>query len=125
MLYREIIAVCSQIHTKHVNTLCGQNVEFLNTSINPLKAELNPICHLLALLGAHHIFHVSGLRVKVVVDIVSTGLRTANYSEIPVTWEKLLLVDASNDTTRVTDEGPVSGIGSRAQRGEGINRFNP
>jgi hypothetical protein len=26
MLYREIIAVCSEIHTKHVNTLCGQNV---------------------------------------------------------------------------------------------------
>ena len=32
--------------------------------INPLNTELNPICHLLALLGAHHIFHVSGLRVK-------------------------------------------------------------
>jgi len=29
MLYKEIIAVCSQIHTKHINTLCGQNVEFL------------------------------------------------------------------------------------------------
>ena len=29
MLYREIIAVSSQIHTKHINTLCGQNVEFL------------------------------------------------------------------------------------------------
>ena len=28
MLYREIIAVCSEIHTKHINTLCGQNVEF-------------------------------------------------------------------------------------------------
>ena len=28
--------------------------------INHLNAELNPICHLLALLGAHHIFHVSG-----------------------------------------------------------------
>jgi len=27
--------------------------------INPLNAELNPICHLLALLGAHHILHVS------------------------------------------------------------------
>jgi len=27
MRYREIIAVCSQIHTKHTNTLCGQNVE--------------------------------------------------------------------------------------------------
>jgi len=33
-------------------------------SFNPLNAKLNPICHLLALLGAHHIFHVSGLRVK-------------------------------------------------------------
>jgi len=29
-----------------------------------LNAELNPVCHLLAILGAHHIFHVSGLRVK-------------------------------------------------------------
>jgi hypothetical protein len=28
MLYREIIAACSEIHTKHINTLCGQNVEF-------------------------------------------------------------------------------------------------
>jgi len=28
MLYREIIAVYSQIHTKHINTLCGQNVAF-------------------------------------------------------------------------------------------------
>ena len=27
MLYSEIIAVCSQIHTKHINTLCEQNVE--------------------------------------------------------------------------------------------------
>jgi hypothetical protein len=30
MLYSEIIAVCSQIHTNHINTLCGQNVELLN-----------------------------------------------------------------------------------------------
>jgi len=30
MLYREIITVWSQIHTKHINTLCGQNVELLN-----------------------------------------------------------------------------------------------
>jgi hypothetical protein len=30
MLYREIIAVCSEILTKHINTLCGQNVEFVN-----------------------------------------------------------------------------------------------
>jgi hypothetical protein len=30
MLYSEIIAVCSEIHTKHINTLRGQNVELLN-----------------------------------------------------------------------------------------------
>ena len=29
MLYREIIAVCSHINTKHINTLCGQNVQLL------------------------------------------------------------------------------------------------
>ena len=33
MLYREILAVCSQIHTKHINTLCGQNVELLNVKL--------------------------------------------------------------------------------------------
>ena len=33
MVYREIIAVCSQIHTKHINTLCGQNVELLNVKL--------------------------------------------------------------------------------------------
>jgi hypothetical protein len=35
---------------------------------NPLKDELNPICHLLALLGAHLIFHVSRIRVKTLLD---------------------------------------------------------
>jgi hypothetical protein len=32
--------------------------------INPLNAELNPIYHLLALLGAHHILHISRIRVN-------------------------------------------------------------
>ena len=34
------------------------------SDINPLKPELNPICYLLALLGAHHFLHVSRVRVK-------------------------------------------------------------
>jgi len=33
MLDREIIAVCSQIHTKHIYTLCGQNAEFVNVKL--------------------------------------------------------------------------------------------
>jgi len=33
MLYREIIAVSSEIQPKHTNTLCGQNVELLNVKL--------------------------------------------------------------------------------------------
>ena len=42
---------------------------YVQISISPSNAELNPICHLLvALLGAHHILHVSGVRVKLFRD---------------------------------------------------------
>jgi len=34
--------------------------------INPLNAKLNPSCHLLALLGAHRILHISRIRVNTV-----------------------------------------------------------
>jgi len=33
MLYREIIAVCSEIHTEHINRVCGQNVELFNVKL--------------------------------------------------------------------------------------------
>jgi hypothetical protein len=36
----------------------------LLVEFNPLKAELNPICYLLALLGAHHFLHVNRIRVN-------------------------------------------------------------
>jgi len=36
----------------------------LKKEVNPLNPELNPICYLLALLGAHHFLHVSRIRVK-------------------------------------------------------------
>jgi len=34
------------------------------SEVNPLNPELNPICYLLALLGAHHFLHISRIRVK-------------------------------------------------------------
>ena len=37
---------------------------FCSLGINALNAELNPICHLVALLGFHHILHVGRIRVK-------------------------------------------------------------
>ena len=46
---------------------CGVgNGLYLDSRINPLNAELNAICHLLALLGAHHILHLCRIRVKCV-----------------------------------------------------------
>ena len=39
-------------------------VSYFLSRFNPLNAKLNPICHLLVLLGAHRIFHVSRIRVK-------------------------------------------------------------
>jgi len=33
MLYRDIIAVCSEIHTKHINILCGRKIKLLNVKI--------------------------------------------------------------------------------------------
>ena len=50
-------------HEKNVTWRWNKYVHS-TTYVNPLNAELNPICHLLALLGTHPIFHVSGLRVK-------------------------------------------------------------
>ena len=42
MLYWEIIAVCSQIHTKHKNTLCGQNVELYKKVQSVLRSKHIP-----------------------------------------------------------------------------------
>jgi len=48
----------------------GVFIDHVNTSVsiyatfNPLNAQFNPICHLLALFGAHHILHVSRIRVN-------------------------------------------------------------
>jgi hypothetical protein len=39
-----------------------------NTNFNFLNTELNPTCHLLALLEKHHILHVSRVRVKSVIN---------------------------------------------------------
>jgi len=49
---------------KHVGDLLTSDV-YIIWCINPLNPELNPICHLLALLGTHHILHVSRIRVKI------------------------------------------------------------
>ena len=51
------------VKVKYLNDSRLSTVDMCHT-INPLNAELNPICYLLALLGAHHFLHVSRIRVK-------------------------------------------------------------
>jgi hypothetical protein len=46
---------------------------------NPLNAELNPICHLLALVAAHHILHFSRVRVKSVNADLSIPEKSRRY----------------------------------------------
>jgi hypothetical protein len=52
--------------------------------INPLNAKLNPICHLLVLLEAHHILHVSRIRVNLLILLwcYNSG-RVLAFSTIP------------------------------------------
>ena len=60
---REVVLVSYvQDNTKCIKNSVQQNAEFLN--VNLLNSELNPICYLLALLGAHHFLHVSRIKVK-------------------------------------------------------------
>jgi len=51
--------------------------------INPLNAELNPICHLMVLLRAHPILYISRIRVKKIVHemfgVVAENLREVLY----------------------------------------------
>ena len=58
------VITCSVVLVQHISLFC--TILRTNTGyiINPLKAELNPIRHLLALVGARHIVQVSRVRVK-------------------------------------------------------------
>ena len=54
-----VLALCHLSHLPASSPPC----------LNPLNAELNPICHLLTLLGAHPILHVSRIRVKLLLAV--------------------------------------------------------
>ena len=61
MLYREIIAVCSQIHTKLTNTLCGQNVELY------IKTQYGATYRILqGVLYSQNVIRFYGARINVI-----------------------------------------------------------
>jgi len=50
--------------------------KYIKIYINPLNANINLICHLLALLGAHRILHFSRIRVKICGPVSVVGIAT-------------------------------------------------
>ena len=64
-----------------------------NFRLNPLNPELNPMCCLLALLGAHHFLHVSRIRVKSL-----TFRRLMSYIYICIYGTPILDVSRSHTT---------------------------
>jgi hypothetical protein len=62
-IYWNILTMHGSMNVKFPNNTSKWQMEF-NSAFKGLNIELNAICHLLALLGAHHFIHVSKKRVK-------------------------------------------------------------
>ena len=54
---------------------------FLNTNFNSLNAELNPIWHLLSLLGTHPILHISRISLKEQNFKITTVNKVIHFKE--------------------------------------------
>jgi len=64
IIERDVISCTERNILKCFWTAHTKSCIFDEVKFNPLNPELNPICYLLALLGAHHFLHVSRIRVK-------------------------------------------------------------
>ena len=88
----------------YVRSLDLQHVRFRSSLvllgvINSLNPELNPICYLLALLGAHHFLHVSRIRVKL---LTCRLLMSYIYIYIYIYMEHLFLMFLDHTQRRRT-----------------------
>jgi len=70
----------SDCHCGLIETEAGKSDLAKHARVNHLNAELNPTCHLLVLLGAHHILHFS--RVKVKLPFTEEGMKTPDYKNM-------------------------------------------
>ena len=72
----------------------------LMLTIDPLNAELNPICQLLALLGAHHILHISRIRVKMAYRCSSMHYKPWTWREVRGLWHDPAIYHTDYKTER-------------------------
>jgi hypothetical protein len=92
MLYSVKDAVCSEIYTKHINTLCGQNVEFVN--VKPVgtysdhwasERQLSRNCNLLTVTTRLLPLKLPAprLRINATIQFFNTG-RPITYMQHPL-----------------------------------------
>jgi len=70
MLYREIIAVCSQIHTKQINARCEQKEEFVNVELVEYTITTGLYSIACLCLTNHPVYPVQDLGSSVVMELV-------------------------------------------------------
>jgi hypothetical protein len=75
MLYSEIIAVCSQIHSKHINTVCGQNVPRSKHTTSVIKTSQLMLC--IEIFTVYHTLSLTILLFITETVCVYCPLRTA------------------------------------------------
>jgi len=88
--------ICCHIYIQ----VCMQSVRLFFPDFNPLNAKLNPICHLLALLGAQLIFHVRRLRFNetfILPTDVRKNTQVSNFVKICPVGNRLFHADGRTD----------------------------
>jgi hypothetical protein len=76
---------------------------------NPLNAELNPICHLLALLGAHHILHISRIKVNLFLCRPGQASRRLRLPDVLESWNLNVVWLSALRSSRLHPPGYISG----------------
>jgi hypothetical protein len=89
------------MNLEHYHYSLRKNTEERSSLLATVCAELNPICHFLALLGAHHILHVSRLRV-----ILQRGKHDTVLEFLVKIWQTEYSIQKKKDLGRAitTDE---------------------
>jgi len=86
MLYRETIAICSQIHTKHMNTLCGQNVELYIKTQSVPRSKHPPV----SVIKTSHLIMYREIIVYFSWDPYKTHKNTVCAERIILTLRRLM-----------------------------------
>jgi hypothetical protein len=104
----------------------NQDLHMLFVDLNSLDAKLNSICHLLALLGAHHILHISRIRVKQAFDSIDVYklYQVMEGMKIPYKLIGLVKMTITNTTARAKVTNKLSNsftFNAGVRQGDGLS----